>query len=522
MSTVNPSAADSVLATEFWHGYHDGRILSLTRSTDEYRGVLIRRLLIPSHASTDPGKLLAAHDLVDFAIPVHDIRMYDFGRDVHFSVGVYHRFADALAAIIDARLMAHATLPNWDQLRLAWQLLGLGKAPEGLEYKEFRASVVRELRAREVDPSAAITTLDKLSPCDDEYSKFRCDGDLDHLHTERQLILKALALSFGGGEFHDALWRVIANRSAEYDDTVGIAVWALGRLNHKAAIPRLVDLLDARLSGRLATAVERALQVLCSGSDLIPLAPDAEPSAYWREQTTCLPTTDEAWAERDALGARWEKRLRCAVEWSTLGRYTRLLDLLRTDEVAPVSTAAISDLAVVAPQPSWLARVKGLLTQGVYRILPLGEVGGAPPPAAVEARPLGIRDQRQADESAEQVWRVEVRDADAVWLSSDPATSSDKRAVIEVAWMASGLLHVGVAQPGGLLQMGEGYELRTCWLSSDFTPRAREAQSLNRFVAVLKFRPIDGQPPRAGDLLVLDNKRLTHEAGWHLVIVCRF
>jgi anti-sigma regulatory factor (Ser/Thr protein kinase) len=152
--------------------------------------------------------------------------------------------------------------------------------------------------------------------------------------------LKCFGISFTDAEACRELEAVINNRAHEYVGTVDLAVWALGRQNHKGLIAYLASLLGDPAFERSVHVIERALQFLCSGEQLVPLSSTTPSITYWLEVWKGMPTTAEDWAAHDAKSALWEKRLRCATEWTAFGLYSRHLEYLQLDEVVQVRLAA--------------------------------------------------------------------------------------------------------------------------------------------------------------------------------------
>jgi hypothetical protein len=206
--------------------------------------------------------------------------------------------------------------------------------------------------------------LDVLQPGPLEYGQLLETGRLAAVHAERAVILKAIALLPTDPDLSARLIGVLENHACEDAFTVRIAVWCIGRHNDKNAIPVLVEMLgrsDMRLYRR---DLERALQVLCSGSAAIPLAieapdapelseseqrrseddPDWDPGAeqrYWREQTRNLPAPSDAdaWLRHDGESIFWEIRQRAAAAGRQALR-GQALQRLQADAVAPVRAVA--------------------------------------------------------------------------------------------------------------------------------------------------------------------------------------
>ena len=322
-----------ISAAEFWRYYFEGRITQMVRAPgDGYRGNFIR--VLDTAVGSWPG------EEVRFFVPHDELVRYDYSDNPRFSTEVYKDFSQALSAVISARLMQRETIPNISQLRLAREILDLPADRNGGSYSELRSGVLRELAVRDVHPERAFEALRRLKPNDVDYQAFAKDGDLDHLHVQRELLLKSFGIYFTDSKVCCELQAVIDNRSCEYLGTVELAIWALGRQNDKGSIAYLTNLLAKPVFERSIHVIERALQFVCSGEQLIPLSSTAPPIAYWLEVKKRLPATVAGWVAHDANSVLWEKRLRRAKEWAASGKYLQHVEHLRSDEVVPVRVAA--------------------------------------------------------------------------------------------------------------------------------------------------------------------------------------
>jgi hypothetical protein len=324
---------DMISAVEFWRCYFDGRITRIRRTRGRgYAGELVRAFPTESE--------IWSPQMVPFSVPNDDLLRYDYDRNPKFSVSVYHTITEALSKVIAARLMQTETIPNISQLRLATKLLDLSVEAEQLPYLELRGLILSKLSNSGIELDRAINVLRELQPNAEDYLAFKNDGDLDKLHVERDLLIKCFGVHTTDPKICDALKSIIDNRSSEYSGTVELAIWALGRQNDKASIAFLIDLIGRQVLEPSLPVIERALQFICSGDQLITRAPDAQALPHWINVQDRLPKARAEWAAYDAGSVFWEKRLRCAVEWARSAEYGKYLESLGGDEVAAVRDAA--------------------------------------------------------------------------------------------------------------------------------------------------------------------------------------
>ena len=279
-----------------------------------------------------------------FTVSRDKLVQYDYSRNSRFSIGTSYRLDEAVHAVVSARLMEHATIPNIAQLRLVEELMGFENGIEEATYRQSRDAILDRLAlsAETYSPFTYQQTyeaLQRLRPTSEDFESFKANGDLGHLHRERELLIKSFGICFSNPAICDQLRAVISNSRFEYTGTVDLAIWALGRQNYKGSIPYLIDMLEKLEFDASTHVIERALQFLCSGEQLIPLSAEA-PTAYWLGVTKQLPTNLDDWAAHDAKSVFWEKRLRCARQWSQLHQHITYLENLKSDEVSPVRHAA--------------------------------------------------------------------------------------------------------------------------------------------------------------------------------------
>ena len=89
------------------------------------------------------------------------------------------------------------------------------------------------------------------------------------LRSERVLLVKALALTRTDPRVTEALAGVVES-AYEDSEVVASAIWAIGRHNDKAVLPRLLMWLGQKRLAFHSLAIGHALQFLCSGSQFAP------------------------------------------------------------------------------------------------------------------------------------------------------------------------------------------------------------------------------------------------------------
>jgi len=201
--------------------------------------------------------------------------------------------------------------------------------------------------------------LEALLPTKEDYAEMEGSGRISRVHTERDVLIKALSMCQTDERITAQLVRIMDNHENEDLFTVIETISALGIHNDKSCIPRLVECLGRDDMGRYRDMIEEALQLLCSGPALIPRAvfgmdfsgyteeelealdnnKDQEPKiehAYWCEKAQTLPATPADWLRQDAESVFWQKRLRCALAGEGSRIPPHLLNALRNDEVMTV------------------------------------------------------------------------------------------------------------------------------------------------------------------------------------------
>ena len=322
--------------SEFWGAYADGRVLWMKRVPGEWYDVMSS-----THRQWPSAPSQLEHVISRITISWEALTSYDYRWDPRFSLGIYPRLHAAVRAVIEARIMRQETRPHRAQLGFVLILLDAPPpATDTPSYAELRDHVRGMLSERELQLDRALKLLAARRPRPEAYKKYQEDGDVAHLGMEREILLKAFGLYVTDDHVFDHLKDVVDNRKYEDAITIGVALWALGRQNNKRAIPYLLDVLRDPESGYHGPAAERALQFLCSGSELLQLSESHDRAAHWESILRTLPKSQDEWARRDARSVFWEKRLRCAVQWTLSGQYVEALGWLEADEVEQVRLAA--------------------------------------------------------------------------------------------------------------------------------------------------------------------------------------
>jgi hypothetical protein len=221
----------------------------------------------------------------------------------------------------------------------AMALLADGDVPERVGYAAYRDLLITALPAAAVPLDDALLLLQDRRPTAADYERYTRTGRVDALHGERELLLGSFAFLSTDARAVEALLDVIDNEACENAFTVKTAIWALGRQNDKAAIDRLIALLDQPQYRFYMGDVEDALSFVCSGAELVPPAA-AEERAHWDAVSARLAMDDEGWWRHDAASVYWEKRLRCALTLDGHPDAADLADQLARDEVPIVRAAS--------------------------------------------------------------------------------------------------------------------------------------------------------------------------------------
>lgn len=321
-------------SSQFWDRYFAGRLPSMKRILETgYSGLFLD---FPK-----PGGSFAIGTEVKFSITRKDLLKHNYTNDIRFSIGVYAELNAAMIAVISAPMMETETIPNVLQLKYVFDLLGQPKPADDLKYPALRQLTLKRLESKNISVNSVGRSLDLLKPGEQEYNIYKMSGAVSELHAERELVLKCYGVLFSNENAVKQLQAVIDNQEFEDVQTVQIALWALGRQNDKRCLQYLLKLLTLDEFEFYYMDVQRAMQLICSASELLPLV-DEKVSDHWKEVVAKLPQASDldAWADRDAKSIFWEKRLRCSTEWKSFKKHVSLLAQLARDEVLPVRLAA--------------------------------------------------------------------------------------------------------------------------------------------------------------------------------------
>ena len=317
----------SLRLDEFWEYYADQELLKFKRdpATSAYSGVC-------------SGTGAMAGEEFSFAFDRAALLHYNYRANRIFELGIHDELSEALAMLVAMPLMREESIPNRDQLELIFRLLDLTPPEWDVEYSAMHAQALAGLGKKKISRDKAVTLMEELRPDGDDYEAYAGTGMVALLHAEREILLKAYAFCTTDPQITNQITAVIGNHEREDAMTVQAAIWALGRHNDKAAIATLHGLLGQDAFAYHRVTIQEALQYLCSGHGLIPLAEENE-WKYWSDRQRNLPSTPAAWIERDAESVFWEKRLRVALQWRAEGAEDRLARC-KNDEVRPVRLAA--------------------------------------------------------------------------------------------------------------------------------------------------------------------------------------
>ena len=215
----------------------------------------------------------------------------------------------------------------------------------------------------ELSIDKACQFLQVLLPTKADYEELTATGRVSSVKTERDILLKALSMCPTDRRIASQFLRILHNHANEDMFVVFETISALGFHNDKSCIAPLVECLAQDDMVRYRDTIEEALQMLCSGSTLIPKAifgmdlsrytdeeleesdqnEDQEPKIeheYWCEKEKTLPATPIEWQREDAESVFWQKRLRCALADRDSKLPPNLLNALQNDEVATVRNSS--------------------------------------------------------------------------------------------------------------------------------------------------------------------------------------
>jgi len=228
--------------------------------------------------------------------------------------------------------------------------------------------VLETLSECDLPTEKACRFLEALRPTQTDYAEMIDTGRIASVHTERDVLLKALSMCHTDERITAQFLAVLNNHANEDLFVVFEAIAALGLHNDKSSIRALIACLAREEMARYRDAVEEALQMLCSGPTLIskaifgadlsqymddvPEGSDEDEGEdvdqdlkmeydYWEEKAKTLPNTAFDWSRSDAESVFWQKRLRCALSQGPPQFPAQQLQALRNDEVATVRIAAV-------------------------------------------------------------------------------------------------------------------------------------------------------------------------------------
>ena len=317
---------------KFWDRYTESALLTLERDPPTgYTGTC--------RVDENDTPVMFLGEEKQFSIKRKDLLKFNYSDELMFSLGVYQELAEALTAVISLPRMAEETIPNRDQLNLVMRLLEQTPPPPKTPYSSRRQQVLSALEDSKIPMDRAAAMMEDLKPGAEAHEAYRLTGMVAMLCAEREILLKTYAFCFTDPEITKQIMAVIDNEEFEDAITVQTAIWALGRHNDKTSVDYLIRLLAKDDFDYHVIVVQEALQFLCSGRELIPKTDEKERS-YWKDHQGRLPANPSGWAWHDAESVFWEKRLRCATEWTVKQQHGDRLETLKKDEVPPVRLTA--------------------------------------------------------------------------------------------------------------------------------------------------------------------------------------
>ena len=295
--------------------------------------------------------------LRDFELSREELLAYSYENDRRFQILIYEELSEALTATIAAPTFDQPSRPNINELLLVHELLknSINQTDETWsQYRELRNSALEDLSCKKIAVSDAIQCIEELKPKQDDWERYRRTGSLSCLNNSRNILFKAFGIvDVDIDEVSKSLMDVVENRAFEDFDTVGIAIWALGRQNQKRTVIDLANLVP-ELDSKLQRLVDLALQFICSGRELVQLPhKPVDRVDFWAGLEVPSDTDAGAWLRLDAESVFWEKRLRAiknAIWMSDLWQQ------LATDEVETIRTR-VNQYAYSAGPPSLAATV---------------------------------------------------------------------------------------------------------------------------------------------------------------------
>lgn len=314
----------NINSAQFWRAYFAPTILTLHRNLPEscYTGTA---------ADLDPHKPL---DIIFFSVSIADLASHDYSTDFRFALLPTISISKSLHAVITAPALALDNLPNLSQLKLVARLCGFSSPGTlSLSYEQRRYAIAHAALSANLSIRTLCSAL-RESPTADDLAKYHQTREHIYLRSDRAVLILASAVGPTNLDVSNALLEIASNPN-EAAFLRSLAIWAIGRNNCKSSIPTLHAWLDDARFARLQLDLQRALQYLCSGNQLVPISSTA-PFEHWRHIANDLPQSDADWQARDVHSVFWEKRCRTALTPVS----PAVLNAVVADEVAPVRRAA--------------------------------------------------------------------------------------------------------------------------------------------------------------------------------------
>lgn len=302
-------------AEEFWRVYYSGSLTFLSRDLGlNYDG---------EYDHYTSGQMLPRQQ--PFEVSTAEVGRWDFFSDVRFSLGPQVSTGAALAAVIGAAKSTRNRSQSERAFGVARILLGEhgGIGPD-VNVERERVTALLAESAVEIDARSLVEAV--AGGTTSELSK--------SLLGYRDVLLKVLALSPPSASLLVALIDVV-ERSDERSDIKSFAIWAIGRNGAPGSAPVLIRWLGEPALDHLVTEIQRALQFLGSGRNLLPIEYSHEAQSHWVRLRDSHFDDPEVVAKNAAESVLWERRLGAAL-WGP----AKYLPHLLLDEVIGVRDAA--------------------------------------------------------------------------------------------------------------------------------------------------------------------------------------
>jgi len=232
------------------------------------------------------------------------LRPWVYGRQADF---------DLFSRVVLTRLKANV----FGLQQAAWLIQGDGLASI-LPLTDLIDFLTEVLSKSDLSVNKTGRFLTNLLPNTEDYKALVEGGRTAAVHTERDILLQAFGKCPPDAAITAQLVRIIENHANEDLFLVLEAIRTLGASNAKDALAILLSYLNTETMSRYWDEIERSLQRICSGSELIPLSmygldfsslkesdleaiggddgglPKIE-HVYWQGQLGSLPDSPEAW-----------------------------------------------------------------------------------------------------------------------------------------------------------------------------------------------------------------------------------